>query len=50
MYEVELNGDADEETLRGLIDHVDGIAEIPNSLRSGTPVRLKRGTILPKSR
>jgi len=49
-YEVELNGDADEEALRGLIDHVDRIAEIPNSLRAGTPVRLKRGTILPKSR
>ncbi len=48
-YEVELNGDADEEALRGLIDHVDRIAEIPNSLRRGTPVRFKRGTILPKS-
>jgi len=48
-YEVELNGDADEEALRGLIDHVDRIAEIPNTLRRGTPVRFKRGTILPKS-
>ena len=48
-YEVELNGDADEEALRGVIDYVDRIAEIPNSLRSGTPVRLKRVTILPKS-
>jgi uncharacterized OsmC-like protein len=49
-YEVELNGDADDDALRSLIAHVDRIAEIPNSLRSGTPVRLKRGTILQKSR
>ena len=48
-YEVELNGDADEEALRGLIDHVDRVAEIPNSLRSGTAVTLKGGTIRQKS-
>lgn len=45
-YEVELSGDADDEALRDLIDHVDRIAEIPNSLRSGTPVRLRRAAIL----
>jgi uncharacterized OsmC-like protein len=49
-YEVELNGDADDEALRDLIDHVDRTAEIPNSLRSGTPVRLRRAAILHRSR
>jgi uncharacterized OsmC-like protein len=49
-YEVELNGDADDEALRGLIDHVDRIAEIPNSLRNGTPVRLMRAAIVQRSR
>lgn len=49
-YEVEINGDADDEALRDLIDHVDRIAEIPNSLRSGTPVRLRRAAILHRSR
>ena len=44
-YEVELSGDADNEALRDLIDLVDRIAEIPNSLRSGTPVRLRRAAI-----
>src|SRR5215210_2037978 len=35
-YEVEVAGDASEERLRELIDKVDEIAEIPNSLRQGT--------------
>jgi uncharacterized OsmC-like protein len=39
-YEVEIDGDAAPERLRTLVQHVDGIAEIPNSLRRGTPVRL----------
>jgi len=39
-YEVELAGDASEEKLRELVDHVDRIAEIPNSLRGGTAVTL----------
>jgi uncharacterized OsmC-like protein len=39
-YEVELAGDADEEHLRELVEHVDRIAEIPNSLRGGTDVTL----------
>src|SRR3989475_1087667 len=38
--EVEISGEADEARLRNLIEHVDEIAEIPNSLRRGTPVRL----------
>ncbi len=40
LYEVEVEGDAPEERLRALVDEVDEIAEIPNSLRRGTQVRL----------
>lgn len=40
-YEVEVDGDATEEALDQLVAHVDAIAEIPNSLRSGTEVRLR---------
>jgi putative redox protein len=36
FYEVELTGDAPEDRLRELVDQVDDIAEIPNSLRQGT--------------
>jgi putative redox protein len=39
-YSVELAGDATDEELRSLVDRVDAIAEIPNSLRNGTVVRL----------
>ena len=39
-YEVEIDGDATPERLRSLVRHVDEIAEIPNSLRRGTAVRL----------
>jgi putative redox protein len=39
-YEVELEGDAPEQALRQLVDHVDRIAEIPNSIRHGTEVQL----------
>lgn len=38
-YEVEVEGDAPDEDLRALVEHVDAIAEIPNSLRRGTAVR-----------
>jgi putative redox protein len=40
-YEVELDGDAPPERLQELVQHVDRIAEIPNSLRRGTQVRLR---------
>jgi putative redox protein len=40
-YDVELSGDASEETLRDLARRVDEIAEIPNSLRRGTRVELR---------
>jgi uncharacterized OsmC-like protein len=39
-YRVEIAGDAPDDDLRALVAHVDAIAEIPNSLRSGTAVRL----------
>jgi uncharacterized OsmC-like protein len=41
-YVVELEGDASRERLDELVERVDRIAEIPNSLRRGTDVRLKR--------
>jgi putative redox protein len=39
-YEVEIDGDAPADRLQELVEHVDRIAEIPNSLRFGTSVRL----------
>ena len=41
-YSVELTGQASESDLAALVNHVDVIAEIPNSLRQGTPVTLDR--------
>ncbi|WP_341359636.1 OsmC family protein [Georgenia sp. M64] len=40
VYDVEVEGDADDETLSALVRHVDAIAEIPGSLRAGTAVAL----------
>jgi putative redox protein len=40
QYEVEVAGNVPEDRLRALIDRVDEIAEIPNSLRAATQVRL----------
>ena len=39
-YEVEVRGDASDDALRDLVERVDRGAEIPNSLRRGTEVRL----------
>ena len=39
-YEVEVAGNVPEDRLRALVDQVDEVAEIPNSLRRGTNVRL----------
>lgn len=39
-YDVELAGEAPLDELATLLEHVDRIAEIPNSLRIGTAVRL----------
>jgi len=44
-YSVEVAGRATDEELRSLVDHVDAIAEIPNSLRRGTVVRLDNATV-----
>ncbi|MEA2647224.1 MAG: lipoyl-dependent peroxiredoxin [Chloroflexota bacterium] len=41
QYDVEISGAASDETLRELVEHVDRIAEIPNSLRGGTAVTLR---------
>ena len=39
-YMVDVEGRASADDLRALVDHVDAIAEIPNSLRRGTDVKL----------
>jgi putative redox protein len=44
-YSVEVWGDAPAEVLRALVARVDGIAEIPNSLRRGTAVRLAEARV-----
>jgi uncharacterized OsmC-like protein len=44
-YRVEVSGDASEERLHELVAHVDRIAEIPNSLRRGTDVRLESADV-----
>lgn len=45
VYSVEVEGPVPEESLRSLVEHVDRIAEIPNSLRGGTTVTLTRTTV-----
>ncbi len=40
-YDVEVEGDAPAEALDALVARVDAVAEIPNSLRNGTEVRLR---------
>jgi putative redox protein len=44
-YDVRVEGDAPARSLRDLVDRVDAIAEIPNSLRQGTAVRLHRADV-----
>ncbi|GAA4288554.1 OsmC family protein [Georgenia daeguensis] len=39
-YDVEISGGADDEALRALVEHVEAVAEIPATLRAGTPVTL----------
>ncbi len=46
-YDVDLSGDAAAEQLRSLVEHVDAIAEIPNSVRRGTAVKLDRVNVAP---
>jgi uncharacterized OsmC-like protein len=40
-YDLDVEGDASPEDLADLVSHVDAIAEIPNSLRASTDVRLR---------
>ena len=44
-YDVELDGDAPAERIAELVRAVDRIAEIPNSIRGGTEVRLVNARI-----
>ncbi|MFC3502079.1 OsmC family protein [Micromonospora krabiensis] len=44
-YDVRVEGDAPTDELRELVDRVDAIAEIPNSLRGGTAVTLRRAEV-----
>lgn len=46
-YEVEVTGNASSEQLRDLVSRVDAIAEIPNSVRRGTPVNLTSVKVTP---
>jgi hypothetical protein len=46
-YSVQVSGQASESDLVALVNHVDVIAEIPNSLRQGTPVTLDRISVTP---
>ena len=46
-YDIELAGEASRQQLAELVSHVDAIAEIPNSLRRGTPVTLRHVEIGP---
>jgi uncharacterized OsmC-like protein len=41
VYRVRVEADADEAAIRELIAHTDSVAEIQNTLRLGTPVRLE---------
>ncbi|MFG2104537.1 OsmC family protein [Micromonospora echinaurantiaca] len=45
-YDVVVEGNAPAERLGELVGRVDAIAEIPNSLRVGTPVRLGRADVV----
>jgi putative redox protein len=46
-YDIEVAGEASHEQLEELVSHVDAIAEIPNSVRRGTPVKLRHVEIEP---
>ena len=45
-YRARVAGDAPEEVLRELMAHTDRVAEIPNSLRMGTPVTLREVVVV----
>lgn len=39
-FSAKVEAEASEEDIRALMEHTDGVAEIPNSLRLGTPVHM----------
>jgi uncharacterized OsmC-like protein len=41
VYRVKVKADASEETIHELIQYTDSIAEIQNTIRGGTPVKLE---------
>ena len=41
VYRAKVNANASEEEIRELLKHTDTVAEIQNTLRAGTPVRLE---------
>ena len=41
VYRVQVNADAGEEEIHELVMYVDSIAEIQNTIRGGTPVKLE---------
>ena len=45
-YDVELAGEATPDQLEELVAYVDTIAEIPNSVRTGTEIRLANVTVI----
>jgi putative redox protein len=47
-YDVDIDGDAPTERLKSLVRRVDEIAEISNSLRGGTEVRLDAISTAPR--
>jgi putative redox protein len=50
MYSVAVEADASEDQILELIRHTDQVAEIPNSLRLGTEVRLANATATSRRR
>lgn len=46
-YSVKVEADAPQETIQQLIRHTDQVAEIPNSLRYGTEVKLVQASAAP---
>lgn len=48
LYEVDIDGEAPDDELDALVRFVDEIAEIPNSLRQGTSVSLRRSGRTPE--
>jgi uncharacterized OsmC-like protein len=42
VVEVEVRGEADPEVLAEVLDEVDRVAEIPNSIRGTTPITIRR--------